>query len=638
MALRINTIEYPFTQRITSLAAATRHDFAAETIYIPETSSRTFRSVHVEVTCDQNNTSATSLTSVLIGIKLGAVAFTDVTTTQTFANSGEINGFGPFKEDVTAYFTSNFGSGASETCQVGVQFGAISVINITAKLVVTYEYDDADDTRVKTVRIPIESITGNLTTSHVEIGTDQIPALTSGGLLPETSVVIRQIWFEAEMSDNSAGTTDWQHGFRLDAGGSDDLDGTHEAFAGASRYYRRIWRPTISDTTVAHKIYSRTTNATSGKCAHQAVMMYVTYEYVESTSSTFLNSVLLGFGGRYGPNAASGDKERFPVGVLINEPATVTLKQSGVYFTYLDNAGSTLSVAVGGQTAVGYTHAAATTDQSGFFMCHRFDSGSAAGSGHTLARGFNNIIVDVYSNTNGMRCADGFVVLNYTSAKASGGSQTHNKTTRWLWKGMSTAAAASTASVLNLPNIPESNYYLSNWAFVYDLCMAAASIAREAFMLTVEQQSGEQDGAGWNFVYSSPYNFDSEMGSGGIRFIGRVMPEWVLKYPGDPTDGMDVEASRQLTGLSGVSAVHLIEQVITYSGITFAKSGTVSNYADADGAGLVIRYFRSSNNQHVGTATTTSGGAHSFTWYDDVDPLFAVLLEDSSHCGASWTG
>jgi len=52
VALRTKTIEYAFQSRNgAALAAATRYDFGAITLYIPETTSRTFRSVIVKVFC-----------------------------------------------------------------------------------------------------------------------------------------------------------------------------------------------------------------------------------------------------------------------------------------------------------------------------------------------------------------------------------------------------------------------------------------------------------------------------------------------------------------------------------------------------------------------------------------------------------
>src|SRR6185369_4429841 len=99
------------------LAVATRNDFAAITLAVPENTSRTFRSVIVHVFCRDNQNASTSLTSWLIGIKLGAAAFDDVTTTFTMTASGVSEDY-YFKRDVTAYFNTNFGAGTTQTCQV----------------------------------------------------------------------------------------------------------------------------------------------------------------------------------------------------------------------------------------------------------------------------------------------------------------------------------------------------------------------------------------------------------------------------------------------------------------------------------------------------------------------------------------
>ena len=162
MATRTKTVEFAFNVDIATLAAATRRDLAAITLYIPE-ASPTFLSVTAEVNVRGSETAATSLTSWLIGIKLGAVAFSDVTTTLTLTNSGDQQSF-VFTRDITSYFTTNW-TGTSMTCQVGMQFGALITANHAVKLYITYSYDDASSsTRIKTVHLPCL-----LYTSHAKV-------------------------------------------------------------------------------------------------------------------------------------------------------------------------------------------------------------------------------------------------------------------------------------------------------------------------------------------------------------------------------------------------------------------------------------------------------------------------------------
>ena len=73
-------------------------------------------------------------------------------------------------------------------------------------------------------------------------------------------------------------------------------------------------------------------------------------------------------------------------------------------------------------------------------------------------------------------------------------------------------------------------------------------------------------------------------------------------------------------------------------GAAYAFAGTVSGYADADGAGLEVRIFRAADNAYLGSATTEVGGVYSFPDGNNGDQLYAVCIEDSTHSGASAIG
>jgi hypothetical protein len=180
MAQRLNYVEYAFATRTTALALATRHDFSAITVDIAENSSRTFRRVWLEFGWRGTETSATSLTSWLTGIKIDAVAFSDTTVTNTIANSGDQQAEQIFRSgDLSSYFTTNY-TGTSHSVQAALQIGALGTINLWCKLCVAYEFDDASQTtRTKTARIPIESGTATLTATLAEIGTWQLSAIVA---------------------------------------------------------------------------------------------------------------------------------------------------------------------------------------------------------------------------------------------------------------------------------------------------------------------------------------------------------------------------------------------------------------------------------------------------------------------------
>ena len=265
MTIRSKSIEYVFPQYTTVLASATRYDFGVMTLYIPETASRVFRSVIIEVTCMDTVTIATSMTANLIGIKLGAVAFEDNSNTVTITNSGEQVKY-HFMRGATSYFATNFGAAGSQTCQVGVSFTGPTTINHTAKLTITYEFDDSGvDTRIKTVRISFDSGTGALTASLAEIGTNQVPLLDT--FLPEASKVYRDMFFVIEGNEFAAGTVDFQHACSLDAE-AEVLDGLHEQGLQSSCWWRRIWKRTDMTTNVVHAFKMRVTSVAGATCNH----------------------------------------------------------------------------------------------------------------------------------------------------------------------------------------------------------------------------------------------------------------------------------------------------------------------------------------------------------------------------------
>ncbi len=235
MALRTKTVRYALETRVlsitadTTFAASTRYDSAATTLYLPETTSRTIRSVAMVVSFNWEAAIASNLTGVRLGIKLGAASVSDQDWTPTAqTNTGDPESVVGFTRDVTSYFVSNFGAGASQTCEwsfVAQASAAVFVGLLTCELFITYEYDDAGITaELKTVVIPLQSHHTTLTAVLQEFGTtggannapaNQIPALDT--FLPEASKVIRQAYFIVECNDAGAATTDYIFYWALDS-------------------------------------------------------------------------------------------------------------------------------------------------------------------------------------------------------------------------------------------------------------------------------------------------------------------------------------------------------------------------------------------------------------------------------------
>lgn len=637
MVQRLKTVEYVFDQRTTSLALATRHDFAVETLYIPEATSRTFHDVKVEITVRDNVTSGTSLTSWLIGIKLGAVAFNDVTVTDTITHSGEQQSF-IFTRDVTSYFQTNFGGGASQTCQVGVQFGAVATINITAKLYITYEYDDnGQDTRVKTVRIPLESNTGAITATLANVGTSQIPALDT--FLPESSKVYRSRWIEMEGNYGLTGTTDAQTGLRFDAD-AESLDGLHENGLASDLWFRRIWRNNASTTNATHNLQARATSTTGFTMNHMTYIYCVTYEYSHTSSSTIMNSVILApsLQNQTMGNAVAGDRTTETAEIWIEEPTTITLVQSAVKLFWDAKANlSGLNVYIGGQTARAYTMATSGVVCGCFALQQRFDSGSAQGSGLTIARGKNTIVVNAYTSdtTDFGTNMSGLIYLNYTSGKATDGDGSHNHT---IMNGILDhgADALRTVSTSQGSPIPETNYFINS--VIYETSYMQTLPANSAgFGMTIQcqVQSGEKQSAGWELINSvSPSEQDAEIGVHRNFVNARTLFD---RYPNEPEDRLNIKTARIHRVYCPYTAQvwFNLGRMTTYHSITFTKSGTITG---SSGGTVNIAFWRTSNRERADTTSRSGNGAFSITWYDDTEPLFAEAHESATRMGRSDTG
>ena len=632
MALRTNTIEYAFTQYETSLATATRYDFGAITIYIPETTSRTFLSVFVEVTCLDNVTVAASITANLVGIKLGAVAFNDDSTTVTITNSGEQVGY-HLMRDVTSYFSTNFGAGSSQTCQVGVTITGASTINHTAKLIITYQAEE-QQTRIKTVRIPLDSGTGALTASLVSIGSSQIPNLST--FLPESSITYRDIFFNIEGNEMAAGTTDFSHNCALDAEAA-DADGLHEQGLQSSRWFRRIWKRTDMTTNATHDLKMSVTNVAGGTCNHLSIVLYVTYEYDHTNSSTIINSLAIPFGivNSSTSGIAAGDQDTYQFKFFIEEPTTISLVQSGVQLYWQNDAASNLSVLCGSQSARAYTDAAGT-NCGGFSCSHRIDSGGAQGAGITLARGEVTFKTSVYSSVANVRhnAVGGVLYLNYTSGKATNGAGTHNHTIIWGTHFKNANLYLVQLATVQ-PAIPETLYYTNNVGWQAYTNKDTTGINNNAVCeYSAERTTGEGPETGFAIMGAFAGYTDLESG--------------VCKFSDDGTDVFDrhpneVDTNRLALETSRSFALKTYKHVcgamlyITYYAITNTVSGTVSGYT-SDGSGITVDIHRADTDEKVLSATTAAGGTYSTTWYDNTVNLYGHARQDATHLGRSDDG
>ncbi len=635
MALRTNTIVYAFPTSASAVVAATRLEFNPPiTLYITESSSRTFRSVMLEVCQRGNDAAGTSTTSWLMGIKLGAAAFSDVTTTDTITNSSEQQSF-IFSRDVTSYFASNFGAGTSQTCQVATNTGASSIINTTAKLRITYEYDDSTNgARMKTIRIPIQSSQGPLTNALARVGSGsyQIPKLTgSGGLLPEDGIEVRNMFFELVAQEAAAAVTDFNLAVALDSE-AEHSAGNLEHQLNSSPWMKYIWVRNDMALSGAHKLKARST--TNGTIANLGAILYVTYEYNETRSTTILNHICFPAfeeAGTIGGTAAlysSRQRTKF----FIPEPGPITIQQSGIYFTYNAAASlGTLTLKTGTSASNTYIPTAGTIQCGQWSVVHRIDNAI------TLSRGENYFDTDWSRSTNNASQLGsswtGLVMLNYWSGRHALGIGAHNHTTWWAISG-----SAADLTLMDwdgmAPIIPETNYFINNAGF--EIGLISRSTGWPVTLAAMTQTSSGEDHLGrWVDLYAGSVESDNSLGVHQFHCPSR---NFFKIHPTDPRpDRVGIELQRKYRLNVPTSAWAFGNMIVTYHSISASLTGSITGYTGS-GADIKVNFYTADKKDFVLRTTTTSGGTFSVVWYDDTKHLFAEAKQDASHVGRSDTG
>lgn len=464
MTLRTKTIEYAFAPSIASVASATARNFTQlAALAIPETTSRTFRSVILEISCVDNGAAAASCTAVLMGVALGAVAIDTATVTQTIVNSGENQGF-VFTRDVTAYFVTNY-TGTTMTADARLTMTGVVTQNAYAKLIITYEYDDSATTQIKTVRIPIDGNNGALTTAFTNVGAaNQIPVLDT--FLPEAGKVIRSYFFQMDVHTGTTAAATSALTMRYD-GVTSVADTSWGHSLASDTFYRRIDNLIALSTNAAHSIEALVTSTTGSPFNCINGVLVVTYEHTIMANTTLNGAIdnvtttitvatsawpaapftiqceneqmrvtavaganLTVTRGHNGTTAAShangldvyptiinsvratvldefgwaggtatGDKSRFARNFNIQEPGLIQLAQSGVLVSCIDAGAVTMDIRAGSQASRVYTQPA-TVRCGGLTMMRRIDAGSVGGvAAMTLARGRTDFVLDVFTTS-----------------------------------------------------------------------------------------------------------------------------------------------------------------------------------------------------------------------------------------------
>lgn len=651
MASSTRTLVYAFPTENADVADAAVRTLATQTITVPETVGRVFRSARISVYC-QDFCTATGATvgEMRVGCSVGGAAYTTVTETDDLTHSGENMGI-VFEADFTAQFTANFGAGTTQTVQVQIYVDQTSgttlgTRNACALLELTYDFDVTNTTFANTLIIPIDSNTGALGVTLAELGTNQGPYLTgASGIIKETNPVVTDWFIVFDGCENGNGTTtDLTVGTALDSEAQVNF-GISERTFGSDRYTRYIIqrKAVVPTTTSLHAI-----RAVCGTASHHhlAARLFVTYTY-DANSAAATHSLWIPFNVPFNGATTEADAQVYRIPVDIQEPGTIALVQSGVHLHWsLVGAMTTtnyFSLKVGAGSARTYTSSLASGSQCGTLaLTQRIDSGGAAGAALTLARGLNYIDVKLWAGA--QRAAAGWcgmLYLNYTStgvASGTNGRWKHNHTivksianTDWLVTDYFRKIAATALAL-----IADDAYWLQCAGLRVNVAVNGTTVIPSqryaAEVLSGEGRAGVADG--WAEIGVQTLAPVAE--NGHYPSFQCSLDTW-KQHPADPRlYRLDVERSRQF-GVAAPRQSSDMAGIVTYHGITYAYTDTVSGYA---GTGAVtVKIHDATSGEHLYTVTASAGGSYTVNVYDNTRPHFSEVREDGTHVGRSddWT-
>ena len=648
MTSRIKTIEYGFASDVTSRASFIYGAHPELTIYIPERTTRSFKSVFLYQYAQQNVAAAASVTSFSSSFRLfggdattPGVQLTRVTaSTQT--NSGECLS-AAWVTDLTSYFNTNFSSSyqtVNLACSGGMNPGPFA--NLASKLVITYQFEDStvtgSNTLIKTVRIPQEGNNTTLTTTLAF--RDVIPALDT--FCPEANKTFRNIFFEidGQTGTSAAAAPDPGLTMSLDAEAGVANFGITDTLVSA-QYYYGIWQRNDMDTANIHRLSASVGNtATPYPCL--STILYATYEYEPASTTSVLNSIMmpvLDDAGNIGGNTTAL-KTRFTRTFPIVDAGPILLVSSAVKLYYSDGAALTVDIRAGSQPSRQYTHAA-TVRAGSCSAQRRIDAGAIGGAGLTLDRGLNTLTLDIFrtgttagtlgSNLNGV------MYLNYTSSINPSGAESHPKTVLTLLQEMPATLAVplvTVSSAIRVPTIPEPYYYLYSGGAVLPTIWSGTAHLDTWLTMHCSVEANEAEAAGWRALYVGTMTSDSETG---VYPSYTFAPETWKRFP-NKVDGDNVllnytQMKQYRLASQPASAVSLQGwHLTTYHSRMFEKTGSV--YPNP-GAGASIKIFRNDTHEMITTCSTDANGRYSFAYHNDTVDLFAETRISDTLAGRS---
>lgn len=642
MAIREKTVIFAFPMITNTSLDQTTINFNSIVAHIPE-NSPTFVSVFVEIGFqDVITATGGTITEHRCALQLGTNEYSTIIETDDITHSGEnMSGIiGPF--DFTSYFINNW-SGSSMDCNVSCYFDqntgtTLGMNNLTAILYVTYSYDDnvaINPIQIKTVRIPLESLTGALnSTVNYNIGNNQIPQLTSlNGMLCENSPDIVNYSFLIEANENGQNNnTDFIISVNIDSGTSYSF-GRQERSLASDRFCRWIWHHTSPpNTTTQHNFQMWSSVAT--RLNHASIDLIVTYKFNAANTTRILNSIQIPIeiSSPLGVTTPS-QTSRFKRDFYISDPGTIVLKQSSFRINYNLSATPTAMFWRAGQQNYRSYSVTGNVVTGMFCFQQRLDSNGSQGIGININRGNNSIIIDGYATntTNQITNIMGYITLNYESDVGNSGCGQNSHTVikkLYNWD-------ATLSDRLRIDNyafsIPENNYWLMSLGFIFVQWVSTAS---QAITFDVQCLPSEGKNGGYYDIYSDAYQSDAERSCTIIWMRGRDI---FKRFPTDIEERIDIESPRSYRLFTSTTTSNGLYVVATYHSFTWNIFGNIS---DSNGPeDIIVRLIKVSDNKIMQMQTLPHDAtSYSFTIYDNIEQYYVTAMQGSNNLGLSKIG
>lgn len=651
----------------TTLASNIIYDIGTTSINIPENSPSTpvtFSSVYAETMYNDICTATgMNLNRYHVAVTISGTRAV-VSESNSLANTGENIGgiLGPNR--FTELFTASFGTNQIASCSVDVFFTqsggtTTGIRGVNTLLGLTYIYEDTAVTQSKTIIVPLYTKSGSVTTTTNDIWAI-IPALISGsdnsqGYLVEASCSISDYFIMLEGNDcNNNGTTDFNLTYAIDSGGSTALN-TIETGLATDIWHRYIIKFPSSSIPALNTTHSLNLwSSTATKHHNITAKLYVTYNFIPSESTKYLNSYKFAFeldspltGGTMN---ASQSANTFNRTLIASEPGTLVLKNSGLELFHYAAASPGVAIRVNNQSNQRVYDSLGNTVGGMYQIFHGLGSGSffrnqtvitQQNALPSFSNGENNIIISAHrTNGNNIFNMSGYVYMNYISDTSSLGISSHTHTIEYLLTSGTHTTTTENNQFLNLGLSASMIQFKDNYWWLAAIGVenyfynptAINFFATDITLIPSESISMNQGGIyrGTRRLYGDYTIGDAELVYG--KWVVRARSDF-KRHPDDPdSDRLHPTGSRTWRTVAASAIRYGNKFFTTYHQITGSIGGTISN---SNGGTVLLKLFKTTTNELYAASSRVGDGTYSFKVYDPFSDYFVTAYEDNNYKGRS---